>query len=94
MESIVRNVADLEVAQRHWLETTLGQTLRDSQQVFIHVLTPGAMPDAAVKDRALADVQRLAGQAADFRHSHGISDAEAEAALDEALHNVRPDPTP
>jgi hypothetical protein len=94
MESIVRNVADLEVAQRRWLEDTLGQPLGDSQQVFIRVLTPGAPPDAFVKGRALADVQLLAERAADYRRQHGIPDDEADAALNEAMRHVRPGPSP
>lgn len=89
MESIIQNVADLEEAQRRWLETTLGRQLRDGQQVLIHVLTPGAPPDVVTKDHALADLERLAQQAAAHRKQHGISDAEADEALDEAMQSVR-----
>jgi len=94
MESIVCNVADLEIAQRLWLEGTLGQPLGDSQQVFIRVLTPGVPPDPFTKGRALADVQRLAERAADYRRQQGISETEADAALDEAMNHVRPGVSP
>ncbi len=39
MESITRNVRDLEADKRHSLETVLGHQLQDNQQVIIQVVS-------------------------------------------------------
>jgi tRNA(fMet)-specific endonuclease VapC len=40
MESIIRNVRDIETSERQVLEHVLGQKLRENQQVIIQVVTP------------------------------------------------------
>ena len=52
MESITRNVAEISTADREALEHVLGQQLRETQQVVIHVVEvetqakPNGMPTA------------------------------------------------
>jgi hypothetical protein len=89
MESIVRNVRDLDAGNRQSLETLLGRRLGDDQQVMIRVVTPGVEPDAATKRQAIERVQALSQQGAQHREAQGISQAEANDAVDEAMEDVR-----
>jgi hypothetical protein len=41
MESIIRNVRDIETDERQVLEHVLGQKLKENQQVIFHVVTLG-----------------------------------------------------
>lgn len=41
METITRNVSDLEGEERRKYETLLGHSLRENQQIVIQVVTPG-----------------------------------------------------
>ncbi|MCO6455830.1 MAG: hypothetical protein J5I93_11085 [Pirellulaceae bacterium] len=41
MESIVRNISDIDTADRRALEHVLGQPLLENQQIIIHVLNVG-----------------------------------------------------
>ena len=49
----VQNVKDLQDGGKRWLENVLGQHLKESQQVFIMVFTPGIEPDEASRRLAL-----------------------------------------
>lgn len=89
MESIIRNVRDLDSDKRQSLEEVLGRELRDDQQLIIQVLTPDLEPDAARKLEALERAQALANKAARHRESLGVSAAEADQVVDEAIEQVR-----
>lgn len=89
MESIIRNVRDLETSKRQSLEAVVGHHLQDNQQVIIRVLTPGVEPDAAAKRQALERVQELSRKGEAHRESLGISEAEADAIVDEAMDDLR-----
>ena len=89
MESIIRNVRDLEADKRHSLEAVLGQQLQDNQQVIIRVLTPDVEPDPATKRQALDRIRKLSEKGARHRESLGVSEAEADAIVDEAMEHVR-----
>src|SRR5207249_3964395 len=45
----IQNVKDLQDGGKRWLENVLGQHLRENQQVFIMVFTPGVEPDEAAR---------------------------------------------
>ena len=89
MESIIRNVRDMEAGKRQSLEAVLGRQLQDDQQVIIRVLTPGVEPDALTKREALEHAQDLSRKAAKHRESLGVSEAEADRIVDEAMEHVR-----
>lgn len=89
MESIVRNVRDLDADNRQSLETILGRRLGDDQQVMIRIVTLGVEPDAATKQQALERVQALAQKGTQHREAQGISQAEADDAVDEVLEEIR-----
>ena len=94
MESIVRNVNEIEAAERQVYEQVLGQQLRDNQQVIIRVLTPGVMPDKPTRDAALQRAAEIARQGREHAASQGVSEEQIDAALDEALEHVRSRKTP
>jgi len=89
MESLIRNVRDLQADKRRSLEDLLGRELHDDQQISIRVLTPGVDPDAETKRQAMDRIRTLSEKAAMHRESLGISEAEADEIVDEAMAHVR-----
>jgi hypothetical protein len=90
MEPLLRNVDDIESADRQALEHLLGRPLEGDQKVFIMAFTPGKTPDAAVREQARADLQETL--AAIQRHASDtlVTAEEADAAVEEAMLHVRP----
>lgn len=91
MESMTtRNVNDIPTAERQVLEALLGQRLNPDQQVFVMAYTPNVAPDEKVRDAARKSLERTF-EAID-RHAveHGITPEEADAAVDEAMEQIRP----
>lgn len=89
MESITRNVKDIEGDQRHWLESALGRELRDNQQVIIRVLEPGVEPSEAVRDQALGEACEIAKKGRENAAAQGVTEEEAGQIIDEAVRHVR-----
>ena len=89
MESIVRNVADIEGNERHIYESVLGQQLRDHQQVIIRVISPGVVPDEAVRDSALDEACEIAKRGRTNAAAQGMTEEEVNATIDEAIKEVR-----
>lgn len=46
MESIIRNVRDIDTRERKALEHVLGHQLKENQQIIIQVVTVSAAPDS------------------------------------------------
>lgn len=92
MESIVRNVKDIELSERRVYENVLGQELADNQHVFIMVMTPNAVPDEAQRRRAFADIERLSEKAADHARRQGATEQEIDDVIDEAVEHARRQP--
>ena len=90
MESIVRNVKDLDTAERQVYETALGQQLRENQQIVIRVLTPDAVPSEETRRSALQRASEIAQQGRSNAAAQGVGEEEIDAALDEATQHVRP----
>jgi hypothetical protein len=90
MEPLLRNVDDIESADRQALEHLLGRPLEADQKVFIMAFRPGEPPDAAVREQARAHLQETL--AATQRHASEtqVSAEEADAALEEAMLHARP----
>jgi hypothetical protein len=91
MESMTdRNVNDIPAAERQAIEALLGRSLDADQQVFIMAYTPNAVPSQAVRDAARASLQRTFDKIDEYAKAHGVTPEEADAALDEAMGQVRP----
>ena len=86
----VRNVNDMQGDKKAALEGLLGQELRDDQQVFIMVFTPGAVPDDETRRASAVRITETLDAAEEQAAERGISAAESDAAVDEAMHHVRP----
>lgn len=85
----VRNVKDLQDSGKRWLEDVLGQNLKESQQVFIMVFTPGVEPDEATRRQALAGVERTMAEVEQNLTEQSVTDEEFDATVDEAMEDVR-----
>ena len=85
----VQNVKDLQDSGKRWLEGVLGQHLKESQQVFIMVFTPGVEPDEATRRQALTNVERTMAEVERNLTEDGVTGNEFDAAVDEAMEDVR-----
>jgi len=82
MESITRNVRDIESGDRQALEHVVGQALQDDQKLIIQIVTldscqpptdtsVGELPDwcnvyAGLSDEAIAEIEKIALTRADL----------------------------
>jgi hypothetical protein len=85
----VQNVKDLQDGGKRWLETVLGQLLKESQQVFIMVFTPGIERDEGSRRRALASIKQNMAEVEKNLTEQGVTGEEFDAAVDEAMEDVR-----
>ncbi len=91
MESMTdRNVNDMPAAERKAIEALLGRELDPAQQVFIMAYTPNAVPSKAVREAARASLEQTFARIDEHAKAEGITPEEADAALGEAIEQVRP----
>lgn len=91
MESMTtRNVQDIPSTERAAIEALLGRRLGAEQQVFIMAYTPNLPPDKSVRRAAEENLVRIFRSVDAHGTAQGITPQEADAALDEAMHHVRP----
>lgn len=91
MESATsRNVNDLPPPERETLEGMLGQHLDPDQRVLIMTYTPNAVPESSIREAARAGLQRTFEKVDQYAAAHGVTPEEAEAAVEEAMEQVRP----
>ena len=84
------NVNDMPAAGRQVIEALLGRNLDADQQVFIMAYTPNAAPSKAMRDTARASLQLTFAKIDEYAKAHGVTPEEADAALDEAMQQIRP----
>jgi hypothetical protein len=89
MESILRNVSDIQSGEKHSLEGLLGHSLHPDQRVFIMVLDSGTIPDDNVRQAARAKLEMTFAQTDVYADKHGITAEEVDAAVEEAMNAVR-----
>ena len=85
----IQSVKNLQDSGKRWLEDVLGQLLRENQQVFIMVFTPGVEPDEASRRQALASVKQTMTHVEGNLAVGGVTSEEFDAAVDEAMEDVR-----
>lgn len=85
-------VNDLPEPDRRSLENLLGHPLEADQQVFVLVFSAGQVSDSATRRAATQNIRSALDKADHHRTVRGITDDEVDAALDEAMGNVRPRP--
>jgi hypothetical protein len=89
MESIIRNVGEINADERHVYESVLGHALRENQRVIIRVVEFEAEPDETTRRAALGRAVEIARQGRAAAAAQGITPEEAEAAIDEAIQDSR-----
>ena len=85
----IQSVKDLQDNGKRWLENVLGQHLKENQQVFIMVFTPGVEPDEASRRQALARVKQTMNHVESNLAEQGATGDEFDAAVDETMADVR-----
>ena len=85
----VESVRNLQASGKRLLEEMLGQTLNDSQQVFIMILSPGTEPDEEAVRQARAALTEVFKKTRAHAEAHAIEQREIDAAVDEAVQNIR-----
>jgi hypothetical protein len=83
------NVADLSQEQRLAVESMVGRPLQAEDRVFLVVLRPNREPTAEAKARARARVEQVFAQTDRYGQEHGITADEADAAIDQAVREIR-----
>jgi hypothetical protein len=89
MESFIRGANEIEGDPRRWVETGLGQQLRQNQRVMVTVLNVGVEPDEETRREAREELRQIRAEAAANIKAQGISPEEVDAIVDEAIANVR-----
>ena len=89
MESFIRSANEIEGDLRQWVETGLGQQLRQDQRVMVTVLNVGVAPDDEARREAREELRRIRAEAAANIKAQGVPPEEVDAAVDEAIAHVR-----
>jgi len=89
MESIIRNVSEIETDERRVYESVLGHPLGENQQILIRVIEIGREPDEATRRAAGARAVEIARQGRAAAAAQGITAEEANATIDDAIREVR-----
>ena len=89
MESIIRNVKDIDGDDRCGLENVVGKHLQDNQQVIIHVIDVGIEPDEETRRAGLKAAREVARQGRANAAAQGVTEEEAGQIIDEAIRHVR-----
>ena len=83
----VRKVRDLDEPARQWIARLFGRELGEDEEITISVFPPHPGPTAAARQQAAARLDRILDKAA--QNMEAVSDQEFEAAVEEALQQVR-----
>ena len=85
----IRDVKRLPSAEKRSLESLVGRPLEDNQQVFILTFTPGVAPSDPARKEAMAGLAQTWKQVEQHMQTHPTTEAEFDAAVDEAVKHVR-----
>ncbi|MGA2032024.1 MAG: hypothetical protein ABSG68_07200 [Thermoguttaceae bacterium] len=89
MESIARDVKSLESDERRLYESVVGHALQENQRVIIRVVDLEEEPDQATRRAAMSRAVEIARQGREAARAQGITEEEANAAIEEAVRDVR-----
>ncbi|MDZ4852657.1 MAG: hypothetical protein SGI77_25490 [Pirellulaceae bacterium] len=82
--SVDRTVDELPANQRDAIQNLIGANLSSEQRVFILAYQPGLEPTVSDKQSARSRIQELTRKAHQNSLRHGITESEADAAVNEA----------
>ena len=89
MQSIVRNVKDIEADDRRSLEHMVGQPLQENQEVIIRVVDLDVPADEDARRRSLARAAEIARRTRANAATGGVTELEVDAQIDEAIRHAR-----
>ncbi len=89
MDSVIRDVKDIQPDERHIYETVIGHSLAQDQRILVVVLPPGTISDDFVRRRAREEFFGLCKLGTENRERLGVSLEEADSILEEALRVAR-----
>ncbi len=87
--TVTRNVNQIPADDKRTLETLLGSTLEPQQQVLILAYTPSTLPADDVRQSAGDRIMRTIAANRQYAAGEGVSIEAADAAVEEALTQVR-----
>lgn len=85
----IRNVNQIPADEKRALETLLGATLEPEQQVLILTYRPSVQADDGARQAARQRIAHTIAVSQEFALSQGVSPEEADAAIDEAMSQIR-----
>lgn len=89
MESISRDVKSLQTDERRLYESVVGHALGENQRVIIRVVDLETEPDQSARRAAFQRAVEIAREGRAAAKAQGVTEVEANAAIDEALRDVR-----
>jgi hypothetical protein len=87
--SVTCEASQFGPTEKQFLEKLLGETIAPGEQVFIAKLRPTQVPDEATRRAALERLNQLMDESHRRAVAAGVTQEEAEAAVDEAMEFVR-----
>lgn len=87
--SIDRTVSDITPNQRETIEDLIGSDLAPDQRLFILAYNPGVEPSESEKASARNRIHELLNAARDNVQKSGVTDSQAEAAVEEAIRSIK-----
>ena len=84
-----KNVMDIPSTERQALEHLLGAPLEPQQSVMIFSYTPGTLPADEAREAARVQIERMMATNQQLAANQGITAEESDAAIDEAMTQVR-----
>jgi hypothetical protein len=82
-------VKSLETDERRLYESVVGHALRENQRVIIRVVDLETEPDQQARRAAMGRAVEIARQGREAANAQGIMEEEANAAIEEAIRDVR-----
>ena len=89
METIIRNVKNINADERRFLESTLGKQLEANQQVIIRVIDVGIEPDRQTREGELSGAAEIGRRGRENAAAQGVTEEEVDAAIDDAISHAR-----
>lgn len=86
--SIDRTVREITPNQRETIEDLIGSDLAPDQRLFILAYNPGVEPSQSAKASARSRIHELLSEARDNVKKLGVTESEAEAAVEEAIRSI------
>ncbi len=87
--TITKPVKEILADEKRALEGMLGTSLDAGQQVFILAYTPGAVPSDEARGDARRGIEQILSENQAFATEKGITSAEADDAVAEAMRQTR-----